>query len=85
MKAGTLVRFFDGRIATVCYNQLDGVGVCLGDKRDEVLAATKAESNGWGENDLFPVPTIMLRERYPHPPSTITEFIVGYEIVEVTP
>ncbi len=36
MKLGTVVKFSDGRIATVCYNGLDGIGFKEGDHKISV-------------------------------------------------
>lgn len=68
MKAGTVVKLPDGRIGTVVYNSLDGVGIKWG--RHNI---TKEDIQGYGglfsnekvsdDYDLFP--EAMLREQYP--------------------
>ncbi len=55
MKLNTVVRLPDGRIGTICYNFLDGVGGVWG-RHDFQMP-----ENGFG--DELPAPDFMLREK----------------------
>lgn len=70
MKAGTIIKLSDGRIGTVVYNSLDGVGIKWG--RYEI---SNEDIKGYGglfasEKELIPedyefYPDAMLRNPYP--------------------
>jgi hypothetical protein len=71
MKAGTIIQLPDGRIGTVVYNSLDGVGIKWGKHN-----ITQEDIFGHGglfasERELIPpdydfFPDAMLREPYPY-------------------
>ena len=57
MKAGTYIKLPDGRIGTICWNNLDGKGGIWG-----IHPRLKELSVG-GFDDRFPYPEFMLREK----------------------
>lgn len=82
---GTVVRLPDGRLATVCYNMLDGVGVLLGEHDFSHI-----EDGGHMEDDRLPRPDYMLRspgepyaKNHPTAPCICSEYMV--EIVKKSP
>jgi len=69
MRLGTVIRMADGRIGTVVYNGLDGVGVKWG--RHEPDPADFEGTNGGlfdneKDNDWPWYPDAMLRDPYPY-------------------
>lgn len=79
MKAGTIVQIPDGRVGTVVYNGLDGVGIKWGRHSvtlEQITEAAKIESLEWE-------PEAMLRDSYPHAREVGME-CVGDEFVVVT-
>jgi len=57
MKPNTIIRLPDGRIGTICYNHLDGMGGVWGIHKFPESAFTV-------DSDLLPAPDFLLRERY---------------------
>lgn len=55
MRGGTVIRLPDGRVGTVCYNNLDGVGGVWGER--DFSGTNQNFDDGW------PRPEFMLREK----------------------
>lgn len=55
MKGGTVIRLPDGRVGTICYNNLDGVGGVWGER--DFSGVNQNFDDGW------PRPEFMLREK----------------------
>jgi hypothetical protein len=84
MKAGTIVKLSDGRIGTVVYNSLDGVGIKWGEYN--ITAADIVGHGGLFSNDTAPddykwFPDAMLRDNYPA--ASLSCVGEDYEIVRV--
>jgi hypothetical protein len=54
MKLNTIIKLPDGRIGTICYNYLDGIGGVWGEQTFEM------PPNGFGD---LPEPEFMLRDK----------------------
>ena len=55
MKGGTIIKLPDGRVGTICYNNLDGVGGVWGER--DFGGVNQNFDDGW------PRPEFMLREK----------------------
>ena len=55
MKGGTVIRLPDGRVGTICYSNLDGVGGVWGER--DFSGVNQNFDDGW------PKPEFMLREK----------------------
>lgn len=74
MRAGMLVELPDGKIGTVVYNGLDGVGIKWGEHK---VKQSDISGNGGISNDKAPegyrwFPDAMLRDSYPSRPPNAT-------------
>ena len=68
MKAGTIIKLQDGRIGTVVYNSLDGVGIKWGRYRitlHDIQGHGALFSNDKATDDYEYYPDAMLRNPYP--------------------
>ena len=71
MKPGTYVRLPDGRMGTVVYNGLDGVGIRWGtlaltaEQAETILASNPLFGSALTQEQLRLVPEAMLHEPYP--------------------
>jgi hypothetical protein len=77
MKLNTIIKAPDGRIGTICYNDLDGTGGVWGQHWFEM------PPGGYGEN--LPRPQFMLRTAYGDRKDV--EFVPEFEVIgaEETP
>ena len=82
MKAGTIIRLPDGRMGTVVYNSLDGVGIKWGRHNitiDDIQGRGGVFDEDMPEDNYDLYPDAMLREPYP---SADIECVGGdYEII----
>lgn len=74
MKLNTRIITPDGRVGTVCYNNLDGVGGVWGEHYFEM------PESGFGES--LPAPDFMLREKYNG--RSDVEFVTEYSVQALT-
>ena len=83
-KLGTVVRLSDGRLGTVVYNGLDGVGIKWGehDPDPKDFSGSSGNTVRWNPPADWPwQPDAMLREPYPH--ADLPCVGEDYEIVRV--
>lgn len=72
MRLNTRIKSADGRIGTVCYNDLDGAGGVWGEHNFDM------PPGGYGDN--LPQPEFMLRAAYDN--ATVAEFVPEFEVIE---
>ena len=68
MKAGTIIQLPDGRVGTVVYNSLDGVGIKWGRHTitmDDIQGHGGLFENDEASDDYQYYPEAMLRNQYP--------------------